>query len=256
MVKRFSRKKAKKDEFVSTIEQIYEFSQKRISKHYKIILSTIAIVVLAGIASFSWNYYRNSKEEQAYLLLNQALKHFEAIVLEPEENAPQGTTEPIFRSEEEKYQSSIKHLQEVIDKYPSTPSSAAAEYYQGLCYAYLNRFDEAMNKFHKSLKGPLSKIMVPLARYALARSYEAKKDYEQALKIYKKILKKNSDFVSPPETLMKLGLCYEKLNQIDKAIEQYRKIVNDFEDSIYKSTAQDKLDAIAPPALHAGPIEE
>jgi len=256
VAKRFSRKKVKKDEFVSTIEKIYEFSEKRISKYLKIILSTIAIIILIGILSFSWNYYRNSKEEKAYLLLTQALKHFEAMVLKPEDEAPQRSTELIFHNEKEKYESSIKQLQEVIDKYPSTPSSAAANYYQGLCYANLNRFDEAIVKFRKSLKGPLSKIIAPLARYALARSYEAKEDYEQALKFYKKIFKKDSDFIPPSEILMKLGLCYEKLDQVDKAIEQYRKIVNDYEDSTYKSAAQEKLDAIAPPALHTTPMEE
>lgn len=256
MAKRFSRKKVKQNEFVSTLERMYEFSQQAIKKYSQIIFWSITAVIVFGIVSFSWNYYRNSKEEKAYVLLYRALKRFEAPVLNSQENKPLKITGPFFKNAEEKYQSSIKYFQEVLDEYPSTPSSATASYYQGLCYANLNRFDEAIVKFQQSLKAPLPKLTSPLARYALARSYETKGNFQQALKIYEKIFKKDSDFIPQDESLMKLGLCYEKLNQLDKAIAQYRKIVNDFPDSLNKTEAQDKLDAIAPPASTPGPEEK
>jgi tetratricopeptide (TPR) repeat protein len=247
VAKRFSRKKAKHDEFVSTIEKIYNFSEKNVKKYAKTILMSLGIILLFGIISFSLNYYSTSKEEKANLLLNKALKHFNATVIHPGEDIPQELKKPVYGSEEEKYQASIKYLQEVIDKYHSTPSGAMASYYQGLCYAHLNRFDEAQNKLSKSLDDPLPKIIVPLARYALARTYEAKKEYDQAIKLYTKIYKKHTDFIPEDEALMRMGFCYEKLKKIDKAIEQYRTIVNKNENSTYKSEAQNKLDAIASP---------
>jgi tetratricopeptide (TPR) repeat protein len=247
VAKRFSRKKAKQDEFVSTIEKIYEFSEKNVKKYAKPILISLGIILLFGIISFSINHYRTSREEKAQILLSKALKHFNAAVIQPGEDIPQELQVPTYSTEEEKYQASLKYLQEVVDKYHSTPSGAMASYYQGLSYAHLNRFDEAQNKFNQSLHDPLPKIMVPLARYALARAHEAKKEYEQAIKIYSKIYKKHSDFIPKDEALMRMGFCYDKLNKKDKAIEQYRTIVNEYENSIYKSEAQNRLDAIASP---------
>ena len=144
MAKRFSRKKAKKDEFVSTIEKVYEFAEKHIKKYAKIIFYVIGALILLVIIGFSWNYFRRTKEEGATIILQRALKHFHAPVFETQDNIPPDIKGPIYNSEKIKYETSIEHLQEVIDNYPSTPSSAMAYYYQGLSNAHLNNFDNAI----------------------------------------------------------------------------------------------------------------
>lgn len=183
-------------------------SEAFIEKHLKQILIAVAaiIVIVAGI--FLWkNHMKNQAAEAAELIAKSQI----AFAQEQYELALNGDG------------AQEKGFLKIIDEYGSTPSGNIAKAYAGLCYAQLDKVDDAI-KMLESFSVQDDEMVSPSAIAALGNCYVKKGDTQKGIDLLLKAAKNADNDAVSPVFLLQAGQLYESLNQQDKALELYQQI--------------------------------
>ena len=183
-------------------------SEAFIEKHLKQILIAVAaiIVIVAGI--FLWkNHMKNQAAEAAELIAKSQI----AFAQEQYEQALNGDG------------AQEKGFLKIIDEYGSTPSGNIAKAYAGLCYAQLDKVDDAI-KMLESFSVQDDEMVSPSAIAALGNCYVKKGDTQKGIDLLLKAAKNADNDAVSPVFLLQAGQLYESLNQQDKALELYQQI--------------------------------
>lgn len=199
--------KNKKNEALALDVQLTK-SEAFIEKHLKEILIVLAavIVVVAGI--FLWkNYQKKQNNEAAEMIAKSQM----AFAQEQYEQALNGDG------------AQEKGFLKIIDEYGSTATGNLAKAYAGLCYANLDKVDDAI----KMLEGFDTKdddMVSPSAVAALGNCYVKKGDTKKGIDYLLKAAKMADNDAVTPVFLLQAGELYESLNEQDKALELYQQI--------------------------------
>jgi tetratricopeptide (TPR) repeat protein len=130
------------------------------------------------------------------------------------------------------YQNVLEKLDEVITKFPRTPSGKLSLLYKGNVHLRLGEFDKAVQAYQAFLqKGGKEKLYQVFAMEGLGYAYEGKKDYGKASDAYQKIVHMGDHF-QMATAYLGLGRCYEKLGKNKEALENYRSFLTVSEKSI------------------------
>jgi TolA-binding protein len=126
------------------------------------------------------------------------------------------------------YQKALERYQEIVAKYPRSPSAVMAQYYIGNIYFELKNYDEAAKAYRKFIENyPGNRDLTALVYQRLGYTAEMQGKTQEALDSFKKIVEmkgmKNQD-----QALFEIGRLYEKMGQQNVAIEQYKTIVKDY----------------------------
>ena len=216
-----AKNKQTKNEAIALDVQLTK-SEAFIEKHLKQILIAIAaiIVIVAGI--FIWkNHMKSQAAEAAELIAKSQI----AFAQEQYEQALNGDG------------AQEKGFLKIIDEYGSTPSGNLAKAYAGICYAQLDKVDDAI-KMLESFSTKDDEMISPSAIAALGNCYVKKGDTQKGIDLLLKAAKTaNNDAVSPV-FLLQAGQLYESLNQNDKALELYQQI----KDTYFRSPISAEID--------------
>jgi len=197
-------------------------SEAFIEKNWKVIVAVLAaiIVVVAGI--FIYRHHMSNKTDEA----NQAIaKSQAAFGMEQYEQALNGDGV------------AEKGFLKIIDEYSGTKTANLARAYAGICYANLDRTEEAI-KMLESFDPQDDQIISPSAIAALGNCYVKNGDTEKGAETLVNAAKRaNNDAVSPI-FLLQAGQLYESLDKADKALDLYKEI----KDKYFRSPLASDID--------------
>ncbi len=115
---------------------------------------------------------------------------------------------------------------DIIDNYGGTKAGNLANYYAGICYLNLGKFEAAID-YLKSYS-PSGSISPAMKFGALGDAYTELGDMEKGMSFYKKASTQNGNEALAAYYLMKVGLLYEKMGDPAKAKKAYEQIKNDY----------------------------
>ncbi|MBC6991746.1 MULTISPECIES: tetratricopeptide repeat protein [Hymenobacter] len=188
-------------------------SEDFLRRNKTILLSVLALVVLAVVGAFGWYTWRNSQDEKGQVAMYQAVNYWEADSLK---KAMKGDGQ-------------YDGLESVASEYGNTPAGNLANFYAGVGALKEGRYQAAIDY----LEGFSSDDLLVQARaYALLgdANLELGKSKEAA-DLYEKAATHNANEYFSPGYLMKEATARELAKDYDGAIKAYDKIINDYQNA-------------------------
>ena len=185
-------------------------------KYRKAIIIAVAAIIIAVVGGFLYKaYVVQPREEKASTALAKGQEYFDA---EQFDKALKGDG------------AGYAGLLNIINDYSSTDAANLANLYAGLCYANLNKWDDAVK--YLDAYSPADNAMVsPAAIAALGNAYahvnqldKAIDNLEKAAEMADKQAKDGVNNSIAPTFYLQAGILLESQGKKDKALELYQKI--------------------------------
>jgi len=213
-----TRHQLKQDRFSKvTLEAAENAAHWSVEHQSKLIVATIAVVVIAAIAFGGW-YYVNSQDEKASGDLATAVRTFDTPIRPA--GMPAQPEYPSFASGQERATAARKQFQDIVDKYPRTHTADMARYFVGLTAQQLND-NAAAERNLQEAAGSSNGDLAALGKFALASVYRAENKDQQAIDLYKQLIAKPTLVVSKATAQLELATLYESEKKPDEAKKIY-----------------------------------
>jgi tetratricopeptide (TPR) repeat protein len=195
---------------IQAVESALSRSEQFIEDNRKILVGVVvAIVVIVGVYLAYKKFYLQPLEDEANAQMFVAEQNFERdsfnIALNGDLNYPGFLT--------------------IIDEYSSTKAGNLAQYYAGISYLQLGKFNEAI-EFDAD-----DKILKPIALGATGDAYLELKQNEKAAEFYIKAGNASDNQFTAPLYLMRAGIVLENLKDYAGALKQYKIIKEKYKKS-------------------------
>ncbi len=118
---------------------------------------------------------------------------------------------------------------DIADEYGSTKIGNTANYYAGVCYLNLGKFEDAI-KYLDAFNGK-DEVLSVLAKAGIGDAFLELGQDKEALEYYEKALDINDNQFVIPTVLMKAAFVSEKEGDYSKALKYYQRIKTDFKES-------------------------
>jgi len=118
---------------------------------------------------------------------------------------------------------------DIADKYSGTDAGNQANYYAGMSYLSIKKYQEAINYLDKYKGG--DEMTGPLAKGAIGDAFTQLNQPDEALKYYKEAASMRSNDVTTPRFLLKAGITALALGKSDEALKYFTTITEEYEDS-------------------------
>jgi tetratricopeptide (TPR) repeat protein len=187
----------------SALSKGEQFIEKNKNLLFYIILGIL--VVVGGYFAYQ-RYIQVPKEREAQAAMFAAEHYFEIDSLNLALNGDQ--TNPGFLG--------------IIDEYGSTKSGNLAEYYAGICYLKLGKFQDAIDYLDDFSSDDM--IIGPMAAGAAGDAYLELNENQKALEYYMKAAEMQDNDFTTSMFLMKAAWVHEMNNDYAKSLELYEKI--------------------------------
>lgn len=195
------------EDALSKTEQYIENNQKKLS-----FIALAIIVVVAGVLSYN-KFYLKPLEDKAQSQMYQAQRFFAQdsfnLALNGDENYP--------------------GFLDIIDEFGSTQAANLSNYYCGVSYLHLGKFEEAINYLDKFDSDDF--LIGQLAKAAMGDAYMELNKPGKAASAYMDASSTNTNNFTTPIYLQKAGLAYEQIKEYKNALKAYQKIEKDFAQS-------------------------
>ncbi len=185
-------------------------------KYRKAIIIAVAAIIIAVVGGFLYQaYVAQPREDKASTALAKGQEYFDA---EQFDKALKGDG------------TGYMGLLNIINDYSSTDAANLANLYAGLCYANLNKWNDAVK--YLDAYSPADDAMVsPAAIAALGNAYahinqldKAIANLEKAAEMTDKQAKDGANNSIAPTFYLQAGILLESQGKKDKALELYKKI--------------------------------
>lgn len=185
-------------------------------KYRKAIIIAVAAIIIAVVGGFLYQaYVAQPREDKARTALAKGQEYFDA---EQFDKALKGDG------------TGYMGLLNIINDYSSTDAANLANLYAGLCYANLNKWNDAVK--YLDAYSPADDAMVsPAAIAALGNAYahinqldKAIDNLEKAAEMADKQAKDGANNSIAPTFYLQAGILLESQGKKDKALELYKKI--------------------------------
>jgi tetratricopeptide (TPR) repeat protein len=201
----------KEDEVLMDVGEVAKGTQSFFETNKKVLMY-IGIGLLAVIGGkLAWDAYVASNQTKALQAMWRAERMFEQDSFALALSNPGGGYEGFTG---------------IASKYGSTPSGNLANYYAGICYLQLGKFDEAIK--HLDDFSPSGSITPTMKYGAMGDAYSEKKDFAKALKNYKEAASEGSIEDLKAIYLKRYGLLSEQQGNVADALSAYERIRTEF----------------------------
>ncbi len=192
---------------LESVEQALTRSEQYIEENKKsLTIILVAIVIVVGGYIGYKRLYIAPKEKEAQIQVYKAQMYFEKdsfrLALSGDGNS--------------------SGFNDIIDEYGLTETANLSQYYAGICYLRLGKFEDAIDHLKKFDSG--DKLISVIAVGAIGDAYVELGDLKKGVSFYEKAANKNKNSFTSAIYLKKAGTVYEKLGEYKKAIAAYNKI--------------------------------
>lgn len=210
-----SRRNKKQDETLVDIVQVKEQAEDFFERNQMAVLAVIGAVVLLVGGWFGYQrFYKEPRNDRAMAQMFQAQFQFERDSFALALDNPGGGYDGFL---------------DIIDKYSGTKAANLANYYAGVSYLHLGRYEAAVD-FLKDFD-PAGKV-TPIMKYGtLGDAYSELEDWDKALSEYQKAADAEDNDYLTPYYLKKLGLLYEHQGNHEQALKAFEQIKSKYPNS-------------------------
>lgn len=211
-----AKKEEKKKEILESSDALaekLEVAEGWIERNPKTMIGVASAILLVVGGYFLFNYYKNTKDQEAQQEMFQAIFYFESDSLELALNGDGNNL----------------GFLDIINEYGITKAGNLANYYAGVSYLKQGKYELA----RLYLQDFSAKDLLVQARaYSLiGDTYMEQQQYDDAAKFYNKAATYKPNKFYTPIFLMKEALAYEKLNDFEKAKKSYQTIIDQYWES-------------------------
>lgn len=208
------------DEGLMEVEQALTSTEQFIEKNQKVLtIAVSAVVAIVAIYMGYKKFYMNPLEKEAQEQMYVAEQYFEKDSFNLALNGD----------------GNYLGFLDIVEEYGSTNSANLANYYAGVSYLHMGKFQDAIDYLNSFSTDDIN--LSTVATGAKGDAYLELGQKDKALSLYKEAAGGKNDFTSPIY-LMKLGNLYEDTKQFAKAVEAYKQIEADYPNSNEARTIQ------------------
>lgn len=197
----------KKEEAIALDVQLTK-TEAFIEKNLKKILIAIAAVVVIVVAFFAYNNYMSGKDAEAQKAIAASQDAFAQQQYEKALNGDGALSIGLLR---------------VIDEYSGTKTANLAKLYAAICYANIDKYDEAISMF-EDFSQKDDQMISPASLAALGNCYIQKDQTAKGIELLLKAAKEADNDALSPVFILQAARVYEAEGQSDKALELYKQI--------------------------------
>ncbi|MCK5906849.1 MAG: tetratricopeptide repeat protein [Flavobacteriales bacterium] len=221
MSKKVKHKESTTEEVFKDLDVAANNSEKFVEENKNVIMGAILaiVVIIAGYMAYN-DYYLAPLQKEATNELFNAKQYFE-----------KGSYDTALKGDGQ-----YLGLLDIADDYSMTKSGNVANYYAGLSYLKLGKYDEAINYLEKFSSD--DKMVGSVAKGAIGDAFVGLNQLEDALDFYVKAANANENDFTTPLYLMKAGNTAMELKKFGKAQDYFERIKNDYS----KSAEADSID--------------
>jgi tetratricopeptide (TPR) repeat protein len=211
MAQRKKTRRAKEETLVDIVE-VKEQAEDFFERNQKPIFGILGAIALIVGGYFAYKYfYKAPKEREASEQIFQAELQFERDSFELALLNPGG---------------GYSGFLDIIENYKGTDVANLANYYAGICYLQLGKFEAAVS-YLKDFK-PAGEITPIMKHGALGDAYSELNQFDNAVAEYKKAVQSGANEFLTPYYLKKLGLLYQNQGDFAAAARTFRQIKKDY----------------------------
>ena len=207
-----------------TMEETLNQSEAFFLKYKKAIIGAVIalVVIIAGIVLYK-TYVSGPKAIKASTAIAKGQEYFAASNFEMALNGDSA---------------SFKGFAKLADEYSSTAAGNLANLYAGLCYAKLDKWEDAV-KYLEKYDGADDQMISPAAEGALGNAYAHLNQLDKAVSHLKKAAEKADNNSLSPTFLIQAGEILESQGKNDEALKLYQTV----KEKYFNSMASQTIDA-------------
>ena len=207
-----------------TMEETLNQSEAFFLKYKKAIIGVVIalVVIIAGVVLYK-TYVSGPKEIKASTAIAKGQEYFAANNFEMALNGDSA---------------SFKGFAKLADEYSSTAAGNLANLYVGLCYAKLDKWEDAV-KYLEKYDGADDQMISPAAEGALGNAYAHLNQLDNAVSHLKKAAEKADNNSLSPTFLIQAGEILESQGKNDEALKLYQTV----KEKYFNSMASQTIDA-------------
>ncbi len=241
MSQRLIRKDIKRDEFATAVGRGVDFAET----HTRELLLSIGGVLLAVAIGLTAYFYVSHRSEVANQALAAAVKVYGAPV-DPAGAKPNDPTEPSFASDAARQARARKLLEQVRGDYRWTDAADVASLYLADLDAGSGKVASARQLWSGFVKKHGDHVLAVQARIDLMELDRSQGKGQQVAQQLREMLDRSDAPLPQDVILYQLAITLEQLNRDQEATQTYQRLVDEFPQSPYHQTAQQKLAALDP----------
>ena len=208
-------------------EQTISQSEAFFLKYKKAIIAAVIaiVVIIAGIVLYT-TYYSSPREDKASTILAKGQEYFLA-----------GDYQKALNGDSV----SFKGFLNVASEYGSTKAGNLANLYAGLCYAKLDKWQEAADYLEK-FDGSDDAMISPAAVGALGNAYAHLNQLDKAVSNLKKAAEMADNNALSPTFLIQAGEILESQNKKAEALKLYEQVKEKYFNSMAYQTIDEYIE--------------
>ena len=219
------------DRFRDTTMSLFDRLGNLLEGRGRTILYGLVGLVVAGLLTLFFVKWSNRKADEARQALGRAMTISRAQVTA---NPLPGSTDPTFPTDQQRAQRAIEEFEKVAAKY-GDPYKATSRYFIATNRLVLDR-PKGISELTEVANSNVAEV-APLAKFALAQTYESDGKLQEAAQLYTDLAKLNSPIITPDTANLRLAKVYEKLGKKKEATDLLFSIV----DASRKAKGEDNL---------------
>ena len=213
-----------------TMEQSLNQSEAFFLKYKKAIIAAVIalVVIIAGIVLYT-TYVSSPREIKASTEIAKGQEYFQASNYEKALNGDSVN---------------FKGFAKLADEYSSTAAGNLANLYAGLCYAKLDKWEDAV-KYLEKYDGADDQMITPAAEGALGNAYAHLNQLDKAVSHLKKAAEKADNNSLSPTFLIQAGEILESQGKNDEALKLYQTVKEKYFNSMAYQTIDGYIERVS-----------
>jgi predicted negative regulator of RcsB-dependent stress response len=212
------------------MEQSLNQSEAFFLKYKKAIIAAVValIVIVAGIVLYK-TYVSGPREVKASTAIAKGQEYFQAANYEMALNGDSVN---------------FKGFAKLADEYSSTAAGNLANLYAGLCYAKLDKWEDAV-KYLEKYDAADDQMISPAAEGALGNAYAHLNQLDKAVSHLKKAAEKADNNSLSPTFLIQAGEILESQGKNDEALKLYQTVKEKYFNSMAYQTIDGYIERVS-----------
>jgi TolA-binding protein len=247
MNQRLTRKEIKRDEFATAVGRGVEFAEV----HTRGVLYTVGGVLAAVLVGMLVYFYLEHRAGLASEALAAAVRVYQAPI-DAAGAKPDDPKDPTFATEAARAQRARRLLTEVRDSYRFSDAADVASLYIADLDAAGGQLAAARQLWSDFVRKHGDHVLAAQARLDLLALDRGQGKGQDAAQHLREMLDQSDAPLPQDVILYQLGLTLEQLNRNLEAIQSYQRLIDEFPQSPYRGTAQQRLLALDPTRAAGG----